>query len=296
MLLKAGTYIFKNIPTLLDEITDYNVNFTSNGESFVGMRITSGAILYIPDFAEPAGTWVVAFTIDYGRWGTTNLSYQQVTIPEDTEVDDTFGIWFNDNIGNDEGGKQLVDVIVSEQGYTISFVDWYRAEGFTVNLFYSETLPSDDEAQPTDEANLLINMYYIESLNQLGTYYGEGRWEYIPVVSTITDVSEIDTTLEGENFYALVTGGSTDSGGDDNTEESTPSSITYNGVSKELASSKTATLSCNGKKMKSDVVITFGTSGTITYNGTTTNVDAGKTATLSCSGKKMKSDVVVSVG
>lgn len=69
--------------------------------------------------------------------------------------------------------------------------------------------------------------------------------------------------------------------------------ITYNGVTSELDGGKTATLECNGKKMKSDIVITFGSNGSITYNGIQTDVETGKTATLQCAGKKMMGDLVI---
>lgn len=69
--------------------------------------------------------------------------------------------------------------------------------------------------------------------------------------------------------------------------------ITYNGVTREVEAGKVATLACNAKKMKSDVVIVFGSDGTINYNGMDTPVGSGKTATLRCAGKKMMSDVRV---
>jgi hypothetical protein len=79
-----------------------------------------------------------------------------------------------------------------------------------------------------------------------------------------------------------------------------PSTITnsliYNGNTTEMASGKTATLACNGKKAISNIAVAFGTAGTIKYNGTETSVESGKTATLLCADKKMKSDVVVALG
>lgn len=78
--------------------------------------------------------------------------------------------------------------------------------------------------------------------------------------------------------------------------ETSPTTITYNGT--EIASleeGQTATLSCAGKKMAGNVVVSFGGAGGITYNGSTTELEAGKTATLQCSGKKMATDVVVEV-
>ena len=76
---------------------------------------------------------------------------------------------------------------------------------------------------------------------------------------------------------------------------STITHITYDGKNTELTEGQTATLTCNGKKMKSDVVINFGVDGKIFYNGNTTEVEAGNTATLQCAGKKMKSDVIISL-
>lgn len=71
-------------------------------------------------------------------------------------------------------------------------------------------------------------------------------------------------------------------------------SITYNGSTiATLEEGQTATLNCNGKKMASDIIISFGTAGTITYNGKKTAVQAGQTATLVCSGKKAVTDIVI---
>ena len=70
--------------------------------------------------------------------------------------------------------------------------------------------------------------------------------------------------------------------------------ITYNGsVIATLEEGQTATLSCAGKRMISDVAVSFGVAGTITYNGVETAVGEGRTATLLCNGKKMLTDVVV---
>lgn len=76
----------------------------------------------------------------------------------------------------------------------------------------------------------------------------------------------------------------------------TPTKIAYNGNEiASLESGQTATMSCSGKKMKTDIVVAFGSAGTITYNGMETAVEAGKTATLQCAEKKMTSDVFVIV-
>ena len=56
-----------------------------------------------------------------------------------------------------------------------------------------------------------------------------------------------------------------------------------------------ATLSCKGKKAKTDITINFVDNGTITYNGITTEVERDKIASLDCNGKIMKSDVLVSI-
>jgi hypothetical protein len=61
--------------------------------------------------------------------------------------------------------------------------------------------------------------------------------------------------------------------------------ITYNGATiASLAGGQAATLSCAGKKAKSNIVIAFGSAGKIAYNGIETAVLSGKTATLSCGG------------
>lgn len=70
--------------------------------------------------------------------------------------------------------------------------------------------------------------------------------------------------------------------------------IKYNGGTiASLSAGETATLECNGKKMKSDITVSFDTAGTITYNGEETAVEAGQTATLNCGGKKAVTDIVI---
>ena len=72
--------------------------------------------------------------------------------------------------------------------------------------------------------------------------------------------------------------------------------ITYNGTTiTSLAGGQAATLSCAGKKAKSNIAVAFDSAGKVTYNGVETAVLSGKTATLSCGGKKMKTDVNVTV-
>lgn len=70
--------------------------------------------------------------------------------------------------------------------------------------------------------------------------------------------------------------------------------ITYNGITTSVEEGKTATLACNGKRMKTDIVVDVRTSSWVEYNGKNTAVEKGKTATLACAGKKMLSNVCVS--
>lgn len=70
--------------------------------------------------------------------------------------------------------------------------------------------------------------------------------------------------------------------------------IKYNGGTiASLSAGQTATLDCGGKKMLTDISVSFGTAGTITYNSKETEVQAGQTATLVCSGKKAVTDIVI---
>ena len=48
--------------------------------------------------------------------------------------------------------------------------------------------------------------------------------------------------------------------------------------------------------MLSDVAVVFGAAGVVHYNGEETAVEAGQTATLLCNGKRMKTDVVIYFG
>lgn len=76
----------------------------------------------------------------------------------------------------------------------------------------------------------------------------------------------------------------------------TPTIITYNSEDiARLKKGQTATLSCSGKKMTSNVIVSFKSAGSISYNGLITEVEAWKTATLKCAGKKMISDAYVAV-
>lgn len=71
--------------------------------------------------------------------------------------------------------------------------------------------------------------------------------------------------------------------------------IAYKGVTTYIPNTKTATLTCGGKKSLTNISMTFISPGSITYGNDTKYIAAGQTATLPCAGKKMKSNVVVSV-
>lgn len=76
----------------------------------------------------------------------------------------------------------------------------------------------------------------------------------------------------------------------------TSTKITYNGTAiASIEAGQTATLSCAGKKAKTDIIINFISAGVIIYNNTETTVETGKTATLSCAGKKMLTDIMVTI-
>ena len=69
--------------------------------------------------------------------------------------------------------------------------------------------------------------------------------------------------------------------------------ITYDGVTVEMDGELPATLECEGKKARTDIVITPAFPIKIAYGGIVHTADEGTPATLVCSGKKMRADVVI---
>lgn len=69
--------------------------------------------------------------------------------------------------------------------------------------------------------------------------------------------------------------------------------INYNGKSVEVEDGKVAALPCNGKLMKTNVVVTFNTRGVVECDGTQKIIEAGETGTLHCGGRLMRSDIVI---
>lgn len=128
--------------------------------------------------------------------------------------------------------------------------------------------------------------YYEDGSSPTLVYYATNGWtdQTYRTIDFGTTEQEVS-----DEFYTWFTTNATQI-------EETPiaTTITYNDSTlTTLEAGQGATLACNGKKAKSNIVISFVSAGTITYNGVDTSVEAGKTATLECSGKKMISDVVV---
>lgn len=69
--------------------------------------------------------------------------------------------------------------------------------------------------------------------------------------------------------------------------------ITYDGVTVEMDGDLPATLECEGKKARTDIVIIPAFPIKIAYGGIVHTADEGTPATLVCSGKKMRADVVI---
>lgn len=76
-------------------------------------------------------------------------------------------------------------------------------------------------------------------------------------------------------------------------EESEYTLITYDGVTVEMDGELPATLECEGKKARTDIVIIPAFPVKIAYGNIVHTADEGAPATLVCSGKKMRADVVI---
>ena len=76
-------------------------------------------------------------------------------------------------------------------------------------------------------------------------------------------------------------------------EESEYTLITYDGVTVEMDGELPATLECEGKKARTDIVVIPAFPVKIAYGNIVHTADEGTPATLVCSGKKMRADVVI---
>ena len=100
--IKKGSYRFNDELAFIRTGTPCVFNFTSNnttfeGIAFNGLSATSWGVIYANDIETEELT--PAYAISYGGLdgGWQNTNYQHITIPTDTEVDDTFATWFEAN-------------------------------------------------------------------------------------------------------------------------------------------------------------------------------------------------------
>ena len=274
-------------------VVSETVNFSTNGKSSdmieVECTVDMPGVYRATVFYNGIGTvfdseanppWTNEYyrTIDFGtegqsvsylfyNWLTANaVQIQQVDLPTVT------GVWvFNDTLVQSTFNCVWQDITYTCNGVTyLAMVD-------------------DGDSN----SNYIGYSYKTESNCQSGA---DIVWAYTGTW-TAESYKTIDFGTEGQavgsNFYNWLTANATQV---ESEEETTPTTVTYNGNTlASLESGQTATLHCNGKIMKSDVVIAFGTNGTITYHGSITEVESGKTATMPCSGQVMNDDVVIAV-
>lgn len=230
-----------------------------------------------------------------------NEGAKTITIPNDTEVSAEFLTWFTANtveqkqlsgiwkwtvtecfIGSvpaynfDKTDESVLETVFKEYGVKIqpTYANWdgylFVVLGLTADLVYNDI----------GEAAIIFQC-------QVGDDIGYATLDDHNAISTLPTINfGTEPQYVSVEFYNWLT---------ENASEILPiATVAYNGktIAMLLDYGNVATLKCEGKVMKSDIVATFTDDCIIIYNGVRTNGEAGKTATLKCNGKVMKSDVV----
>lgn len=316
--IKAGRYRIKDeisafpLEGVSIEPLEFYCSGFSTGNDILYTAYCSGFVLLssTEDLASPALAYVVFKTTpDYPEKvpmavvthesGVTWpwLVYddpQLITIPKDAQVSSSFYEWFTANSNALEsrqisGVWKLNEQITFPQNYIREFVH------FSIDIARNNTTyTSLYSAAVIDATNEELSGYQyacmpeIAGFNQgggIGYRDGSWLWDAWGDAVNVLDFGVEPQYVSVEFYDWLIT----------NTMQPT-TLITYNGAtSATIFGSKNIPLGCNGKKMQSDIVVTFGNAGSITYNETQTSVESGKTKKLHCSGKVMESDVVIEV-
>lgn len=123
MILKAGTYRFRNVLTIpvVDVVGDFN--FVSNDIDYIqlsfvdlaGTEATSANwnLLFSDGLGilDPETKSAIPYSYTDGSGGWNDTLYQSITITSDTEVEDTFGTWYIANTNyNEVNAKPLAEI------------------------------------------------------------------------------------------------------------------------------------------------------------------------------------------
>lgn len=88
----TNAYDFSEELTMPTSQIEQTIGFTSNNLEFTGMRITTDTMYYV----KSDGSEVEVYNIST-KWSTDNTAYQNIGIPTNVLVSDTFGNWFSNN-------------------------------------------------------------------------------------------------------------------------------------------------------------------------------------------------------
>ena len=232
-----------------------------------------------------------------GVWSSETV--KKITFAhEQTVSDDYFYEWFSANALQVVGEKftikgkwKLKETITPLENraptkYTTVYYVKYTYLWYG-NVKTQTAITQYDEYTHNDNGDDVLSRSLLVFAPQWGLYpydFLTDTWTTLTGFDRVIDFGETEQTIDRKMYSWIM-------------ENATPvgAEITYNGVTASVEVGKNVTLHCEGKKMKSDIVMTFGSNGSITYNGAQTGVKNGQTATIYCEGKKMKSDLVVSL-
>lgn len=294
----SGVWLINDIPNNGTFPANEQVNFTSNGETFAyfSRSVTQYGTIYtlryyytstsyvatarVADDGVTSPYWVDEDyrTIDFGSLGqeVSNEFYEWLTLnatlkaTAETEFVRIKGMWlFNEDIA-----PYIPNGADASKGFTPVKVNFISA---WVSSFSCIGFDFDYE-------NGYMGYLYRDTTDTLRVKAAYNYTIWYGISSRSVNFGKDEQEIPKE-FYTWLTANAT--------QQPTIAEITYNGTTTSLEEGKTATMSCNGKVMASDIVIAFTEAGSVTYNGKITNVEAGKTSTMSCNGKRMESDVVI---
>lgn len=202
MILKAGTYTFNDVPILTNDLSQ-NITFEVAGA--LGTQISVdldntdsfGNIFQSISFTREDGESFVVFAnviknvtnVEPATFWTDDL-LKSLTIVEDTEVEDTFGIWYiaNTNYNEVNGSTETPLAEITYNGETIAQLN----AGETATLSCEGKKMASDVVVKVNEVESKIPEGYIKPEGSLpitenGTYPVIDKEEVVVDVPTTTD-------------------------------------------------------------------------------------------------------------
>lgn len=225
------------------------------------------------------------YLIDYGTVadGGVNEKYRYIDFgTEEQDLSDDVYRWFEGN------AVQWLDEISTIETPTVNGV-WIindKPARPDENLVQAINFSSRNQQYKAISIDGLILYLYADS-GEVHQVYDNVNWAHSDerVIDFGTDAQEVF-----HEFYAWLTANATPQASEDDTPNTL---IIYDGVTVEMDGELPATLECEGKKARTDIIITPAFPIKIAYGGIVHTADEGTPATLVCSGKKMRADVVI---